>query len=106
MRRLLTVAVLAVLAALAGCSSAPVVFDNAGGQPVTCLEHQSGEPGPTYTDPEQRSTGDVLALMRYYTAHGTMPFCDGAPAGDGDRAWAQVYVDLGGSAEKVSSALG
>lgn len=94
------------LGILAGCSSEPAVFNNEGGQAVTCLTHQVDEPGVTYTDPEQRDTGQVLALMRYYTAHGTMPFCDGAPAGDSDRAWAQVYVDLGGSAEKVSSVVG
>lgn len=62
MRRLLVV--VAALAALAGCSSIPAVFDDADGQPVTCLAHQTGEPGGTYTDPTQRDTGQVLALMR------------------------------------------
>lgn len=97
---------LVALAALTGCSSQPAVFDDAGGQPVTCLEHQTGEPGETYTDPAQRDTGQVLAVMRYYTAHGNLPFCDGEPAGDGDRAWAELYLDLGGSADRVTSPLG
>lgn len=94
------------LAALAGCSSEPAVFDNAGGQPVTCLPHQDGEPGPDYTDPAERDTGRVLALMRFHTEHGNLPYCDGEPAGDSDRAWAQVFVDLGGSADNAASALG
>lgn len=104
MRRHLAALCLA-LGALAGCSSAPAVFDNEGGQPVTCLTHQTGEPGPSYLDPAERDTGQVLALMKYYTQHGAMPFCDGAPAGESDRAWAQAYLDLGGSTEKVSSVL-
>jgi hypothetical protein len=97
-----------VAAVLAGCSSGPdlgPVFDDEAGATVTCLVHQSGEPGTRYTDPAQRSTGQVLALMKYYTQFGTLPFCDGAPAGDADRAWAQVYLDLGGAAEKVPTPL-
>lgn len=105
MRRHLLALALAV-GALAGCSSEPAVFDDEAGAEVTCLVHQEGEPGAAYVDQEQRDTGKVLAMMRYYTAHGSKPFCDGAPAGDSDRAWAQVYVDLGGDAGKVSSALG
>ncbi len=105
MRRPLVLAALA-LVALAGCSSEPAVFDNAAGQPVTCLPHQEGDPGPDYTDPAQRDTGRVLALMRFHTEHGNLPYCDGEPAGDSDRAWAQVYVDLGGSAENATTALG
>lgn len=107
MRRTL-IACLALLA-LAGCSSEPdlgPVFDSEGGQPVNCLVHQTGEPGAAYTDRDQRDTGRVLALMRYYTAHGTLPFCDGAAASDSDRGWAQTYIDLGGTADKVASVIG
>lgn len=96
-------------AVLAGCSSEPdpgPVFDSEAGAAVTCLVHQSGEPGAAYTDRAQRDTGRVLAMMRYYTAYGALPFCDGAPAGDSDRAWAQAYLDLGGTAEKVPTVLG
>lgn len=104
MRRYLFATVLA-LGALAGCSSAPAVFNDEGQQPAGCLTHQAGEPGANYTDREQRNTGQVLALMRYYTAFGTMPFCDGAPASDSDRAWAQLYIDLGGPRDKVPAVL-
>lgn len=108
MRRHLLVIALAV-GALAGCSSEPdlgPVFDDEAAAEVSCLVHQDGEPGARYVDREMRETGSVLALMRYYTAHGAKPFCDGAPAGESDRAWAQVYLDLGGAAEKVPSVLG
>lgn len=105
MRRPLVLVALA-LAALVGCSSEPAVFDNAGGAPVTCQPHQDGEPGPTYTDPAQRDTSQVLAMMRFHTEYGTLPYCDGEPAGESDRAWARLYVDLGGGLDKVSSALG
>jgi hypothetical protein len=100
-----------VLAALAGggCSSAPdpgPVFDDEGGRPVSCMVHQAEEPGARYTDPALRKTPTNLALLRYYTAHGAKPYCDGAPATAADRAWAQVYVELVGTAEKVPTVLG
>lgn len=98
-----------VAAVLAGCSSGPdlgPVFDDEAGAAVTCLTHQTGEPGPRYTEPESRDTAQVLAMMKYYTQHGALPFCDGAPAGYADRAWVQAYLDLGGRAEKVPTVLG
>lgn len=107
MRRTLVIGT--ALLALAACSSEPdlgPVFDSEGGQPVSCLTHQSGEPGAAYTDRELRDTNRVLPLMRYYTAHGTLPFCDSAPAGDSDRAWARTYLDLGGAPDRVTSVLG
>ncbi|GAA2546020.1 hypothetical protein [Pseudonocardia hydrocarbonoxydans] len=107
MRRLVIPLGLAV-AVLAGCSSGPElgpVFDDEAGANVSCLVHQTGEPGAFYTEAETRETGRVLALMRYYTQFGALPFCDGAPAGDADRAWAQVYLDLGGPAENVPTPL-
>ncbi len=94
------------LGVLAGCSSEPAVFNNEGGQAVSCLTHQTGEPGASYIDPEQRDTGQVFAMMKYYTQYGTMPFCDGDAAGDSDRAWAQVYLDLGGNTDKVPTVMG
>jgi hypothetical protein len=94
---------------VAGCSSAPApgpVFNNEGAVEVTCLVHQTEEPGARYTAREMRRTDDVLALMRYYTAHGAKPFCDNAAPGESDKAWAQVYVDLGGTTEKVPTVFG
>lgn len=105
--RLTATAVL--LLAVAGCSSDPEpgpVFDDEAAADISCLTHQAGEPGARYTDRELRNSAEVLALMRYYTAHGAKPFCDGAPAAESDRAWAQVYVDLGGTTEKVPAVLG
>ena len=108
MRRHLVMVGLA-LAALAGCSSEPDLgpdFNDEAGAPAGCLAHQEGEPGTRYLAAEQRNTGQVLALMKYYTQFGTMPFCDGEPANDSDRAWARTYVDLGGTADKAVTALG
>ncbi|MGQ0576555.1 MAG: hypothetical protein ACT4RN_20475 [Pseudonocardia sp.] len=98
---------LAATGGAAGCAADPgPVFDNEGGREVGCMIHQAEEPGARYTDPAQRDTTTNFALLRYYTANGAKPYCDGAPAGDTDRAWAQVYVDLGGTAAKVPSVLG
>lgn len=98
-----------VLAAVAACSSGPdpgPVFDNEGGREVSCMIHQTEEPGARYTDTAQRNTGETFALLRYYTANGAKPYCDGAVASEQDRAWGQVYVDLGGTREKVPTVLG
>lgn len=99
--------VVLVAAVLAGCSSGPgAVFDDEGGAAVTCLVHQADEPGARYTERESRDTGEVLAMMKYYTQFGALPFCDGAPADDADRAWGRLYVDLGGTADKIPTLVG
>jgi hypothetical protein len=103
-----TAGLLLAFGALTGCSSAPdpgPAFDNEGGAAVSCLAHQTAEPGARYTDREMRNTGEVLALMKYYTAHGAKPFCDSAVASESDKAWALLYVDLGGTTGKVPSVL-
>ncbi|MGI9004133.1 MAG: hypothetical protein ACR2GH_21215, partial [Pseudonocardia sp.] len=100
---------LALLGPAGACSSTAdpgPVFNNEGGIEVTCMVHQTEGPGARYTDEQMRDTAEVLTLMRYYTANGAKPFCDGAPATAADTAWAQLYVDFGGSTEKVSSVLG
>ena len=94
----------ALVLVLAGCSTAPdpgPVFDDEGARDLTCMAHQTGAPGARYTDEGMRNTGEVLALMRYYTGNGAKPFCDAAAATTADMAWAQEYVDLGGTAAKV-----
>lgn len=110
MRTHIAVAALSVvLGGLAGCGSgAGPVFDEEGGEPVSCMIHQAEPPGPRYTDPqsEEYNTGDLFAVLRYYTANGTKPFCDGAPPSETDRAWAQLYVDQTGVADRVSTILG
>lgn len=103
----LTAALAAVV--LAGCSSAPAggpLFDNENYATVSCMKHQTDKPGARYTDTTTFNTGEIFTLMKYYTAYGTKPYCDGAPASDLDRQWAQIYVGLTGPAAKVSTALG
>ncbi len=107
MRRLVAASGL-VLVVVGGCSSAPdpgPVFDNEGAQDVACMVHQTTTPGARYTAAELRNTGEVLALMRYYTANGAKPYCDASPATAADQAWAQEYVDLGGTGEMVPTVL-
>jgi hypothetical protein len=100
---------LATTGGAVGCSSEPdpgPVFNNEGGQEVACMVHQPEPPGARYTDPAMRETAANLALLRYYTTNGSKPYCDGAAASEADREWAQVYLDLGGSEEKVTTVLG
>jgi len=44
----------------------------------------------------------------YSTAAGKLPFCDGQPATDTDKTWAQLYVQLTGRSNtgSVSTILG
>ncbi|MEC3980388.1 hypothetical protein [Amycolatopsis sp. H20-H5] len=94
---------------LAGCSAAPPdpgpVFDNEGNGAVSCMKHQAAAPGVRYTDAAQLRTDETLPLLRYYTANGHKPFCDGAPASDNDRAWAALYVHLGADGANVATLL-
>jgi hypothetical protein len=102
--------VLLVTAAMAGCGGPEggPVFDNEGGRPVECMAHQQEPPGSRYLDTQspEFDTADLFAVLRYYTANGTKPFCDGAPATDADRAWAELYVGQTGARERVSTVLG
>ncbi|MFI6302052.1 hypothetical protein ACIBCH_09290 [Amycolatopsis thailandensis] len=68
---------------------------------LTCMKHQPRAPGPRYTDDSIRRTDETLALLRYYTANGAKPYCDGNDVTDVDRQWIDVYVALGADAEKV-----
>lgn len=107
-RSIATVGLLLALGAVTGCSSSTdpgPVFNNEGAAEVSCIAHQTEEPGARYLDREMRNTSEVLAMMRYYTSHGAKPFCDNAPASETDKAWARIYVDLGGTTEKVPSVL-
>jgi hypothetical protein len=95
--------------AVVGCSGKPdpgPVFDNEGAQDVSCMVHQTEQPGARYTERDMRNTGEVLALMRYYTTNGAKAYCDATPASDADKAWAQVYLNLGGTTEKVPAVVG
>jgi hypothetical protein len=94
--------------ALTGCGggSAAGRFDNqAGESPLRCLAHQKDKPGTDYTGREKAATGPVLAMLRYYTANGNKPYCDGKPPTEQDRAWARLFVDLGAEPERVQRIL-
>ena len=104
-RRLFAGAALALLAT-AGCADdGGPTFNNEGAQQISCLQHQPEPPGSRYTDPERRNTTELLAVLRYYTAHGTKPYCDGAPPTEADRAWAQLYVQQGADRTNVAPLL-
>lgn len=101
---------LAAAVVLAGCggSDAPgpgPVFDNEGGSPLTCMRHQPAPPGARYTDPARRDTAEVLTMLRYYTANGHKPYCDGQPPTPVDTAWARLFVDLGAASDAVAPLL-
>ncbi|MGW4652518.1 hypothetical protein [Kitasatospora sp. NPDC004289] len=94
---------LAPLAA-ACTSAADGSFDAGPAVPApTCLAHQPERPGPRYTSGQGAEPRAVLEMMRYYTANGTKPFCDGAAPTAEDRRWAELYVELGGDRRYVSN---
>ncbi|MFE5508670.1 hypothetical protein ACFQ73_39240 [Amycolatopsis japonica] len=68
---------------------------------LTCMKHQPRAPGARYTDDSIRRTDETLALLRYYTANGAKPYCDGNDVTDIDRQWIDVYLALGADEEKV-----
>ncbi|QXV63356.1 hypothetical protein CVV72_33240 [Amycolatopsis sp. TNS106] len=68
---------------------------------LTCMKHQPRAPGPRYTDEKLRRTDETLALLRYYTANGAKPYCDGSGPTDIDRQWVDLYVGLGADAGNV-----
>ena len=91
---------LAFAAACAACSAAAAPdpgprFDDEAQALLTCLSHQAQPPGPRYTDDGLRRTDETLALLRYYTANGHKPYCDGAGPTSTDLAWTRVYTQLG-----------
>ena len=91
----------------AGCADdGGPVFNNEGGRQISCMQHQSEAPGSRYTDTERRNTSEVLAVLRYYTAHGTKPYCDAAPPTKSDRAWAELYVQQGADRVHIAPLLG
>lgn len=102
----LLAALACTLLATVGCADdGGPVFNNEGGQKISCLQHQSEPPGSRYTEVEGRNTAELLAVLRYYTAHGTKPYCDGAPATEADQAWAELYVQQGADRTKIAPIL-
>lgn len=105
----LVLALIGGAAILTGCSSGPEpgpVFDDEQRADIRCMRHQETPPGARYTESGLRRTEETMALLRYYTAHGDKPYCDGLPATEADRAWATVYVELGADPANVDNVVG
>lgn len=111
--RLLGAALSALLLCAVACTEAAPDpgprFDDekAGGavRELDCMRHQPQRPGARYTDAELQSTGETLALLRYYTANGAKPYCDGKGPTGVDREWADIYVRLGADRDNVATLL-
>ena len=106
-------AVFAAAAALAlslgGCadSSADGRFNpGTAAEPLTCLAHQSDQPGQAYTAAEGANTAAIFAMLRYYTTNKAVTaYCDGKAPTKADRSWAQLYVELGAEPDNVTHIL-
>lgn len=73
---------------------------------LTCMKHQPQPPGARYTDDTARRTDESMGVLRYYTANGAKPYCDGQGPTDIDREWVEVYVELGADRKNVAALLG
>jgi len=105
-------AFLAVLALLtAGCSSASPsrpasafdagAFDKGAAAPG-CMRHQQRSPTAADNGGPGADTARRLAILRYYTANGNAPFCDGKPADATDLSWMRNYLDQGADRSHVA----
>lgn len=108
------IATVVILVSGAGASSDPadapaVLVTQADFQPGAtppCLMHQTDQPNSAYEGGPDSQPPQQLTFLAYYTAAGKLPFCDGSPATDTDKAWAQLYVQLTTAADNVSTVLG
>lgn len=73
---------------------------------IECLAHQRHRPSREFTDGPPPDTAKVLTMLRYYTANGHKPYCDGEPPTEEDLAWAKLYVRLGADRTHVAAILG
>lgn len=111
--RTLILTALAATALLTGCghgkphqAASSGLFDNQQQASITCMAHQSQQPGVLYTGGAQGGdTAHILQMMQYYTSNGTKAYCDGAKPTVIDQAWARLYLTLGGTTAAVHSAL-
>ena len=88
------------LFALAACSSssegvATAQFDDEQQSDISCMKHQEQTPGEEYFEEANWDTVVSLSILRYYTSHGTKPYCDGNEATAADQAWRKLYVQMG-----------
>ena len=94
MKKLIVLAALA----LAACSSEPTAtaaFDDQQQSDISCMKHQEQTPGEEYFDEGNWDTVVSLSILRYYTANGTKPYCDGKEATAADQGWRKLYVRMG-----------
>ena len=63
---------------------------------VDCQEHQEVVPSEAYAGDESSDTVAMLDLLRYWTANGDKPYCDGEPATETDQLWAETVDRLRG----------
>ena len=114
----LGVALSIAAAALSGCSSTTSAAPATGAKfqlppgfavqaaTQTCLLHQTDAPTKEFMGGPSASLALQLPFMAYLTANGTKAFCDGKPATDTDKKWADLYVTLTNQPAKVSGILG
>lgn len=103
----------AVVISVSGCSgSAPKaaptspptpmsVFDDQGGQAVSCLNHQPLAPTAAYQAGPSVVSELELPMLAYYTRNGNQPYCDNQPATPTDRSWLTTYVQDGADPSHV-----
>lgn len=106
MRRVIIVLTTSLAVACASEPAPGPLFDNESARELTCMKHQREPPGTRYTDTALRRTDETLALLRYYTANGAKPYCDGTGPTETDRRWAGIYVHLGADRKHVATLVG
>jgi hypothetical protein len=111
MKRVLLALVL--LSATAACGGSADAVKQAGasdpefltkGGTAACMAHQKVKPGKSYS--ETGDTGAKLQMLHYYTVNGALPYCDGKAPTAVDKAWANLYVQLGADPAKVAKITG
>ncbi|MEU3461061.1 hypothetical protein ABZ721_14015 [Streptomyces sp. NPDC006733] len=95
--RLATLFLLGALA-LVGCGPTEAgtgAIDTASdAKTPACRAHQTVLPSEDYSGGKEADMKSVLTMLRYYTAKGALPFCDGKPANEQDTAWVKLYTYL------------
>lgn len=93
----LATTVAALVALLAACSESEpegATFVLPSTDVVECQEHQTVGPSDAYAGDADSDTVAMLDLLRYWTANGDKPYCDGEPPTEIDQEWAQTVARL------------
>jgi len=67
-------------------------FDDQGGQPQACMNHQRMQPTSAYRAGTTAVSELELPMLAYYTANGNKAYCDARPPTATDRSWLTLYV--------------